>query len=91
MKKLYIFILITFILFFSGISSADILIDTTLFYESGTDLPEDYIKITSGLGDSIPHYFLITPFMYEGNVKGVIELGTSHKFTEIQQEFLNNR
>ena len=43
MKKLYIFILITFILFFSGISSADILIDTTLFYESGTDLPEDYI------------------------------------------------
>ena len=43
MKKIYILIPLTFILFFSGNSWADILIDTTYFDEYGTNLPEDYI------------------------------------------------
>ena len=53
-----------------------------------SDVPDDYIMVSSGLGETVPRYVLVMPFMYEGNVKGVIELGAIHEFTERQQEFL---
>jgi CheY-like chemotaxis protein len=53
-----------------------------------TNVPDDYIKISSELGEVTPHYILVTPFLYENTVKGVIELGTVHHFTETQIEFL---
>nr|ABD75785.1 putative signal transduction histidine kinase [uncultured bacterium] len=53
-----------------------------------TNVPEDYIAITSGLGETVPRHILVTPFLYEGEVKGVIELGTVDELMDTQQNFL---
>ncbi len=53
-----------------------------------TDVPDTYVKISSGFGEVAPQNILVMPCMYEGQVRGVIELGASHTLTDIQQEFL---
>jgi len=53
-----------------------------------TNVPDDYIAITSGLGETVPRHIFVTPFLYEGEVKGVIELGTIDEFTEMQRNFI---
>nr|ABD75783.1 putative signal transduction histidine kinase [uncultured bacterium] len=53
-----------------------------------TNVPDDYIAITSGLGETVPRHIFVTPFLYEGEVKGVIELGTVDEFTERQRNFI---
>ncbi len=53
-----------------------------------TDVPEDGITVTSALGEALPRAILCFPFMYEGRVKGVIELGRLEPFTETQLGFL---
>ncbi len=52
------------------------------------DVASGDMTIGSGLGETHPQQILVTPFLYEGDLKGVIELGTSEKLTEIQLEFL---
>lgn len=42
------------------------------------DVPVDYVKINSGLGNAAPRYLLIAPVDHEGYVNGVIELGFLH-------------
>ncbi|MCH8207728.1 MAG: GAF domain-containing protein [Nitrospinae bacterium] len=54
-----------------------------------TDLPEDYIRIQSGLGEAPPRNILVAPFLYEGNVMGVIELGSVHTIPDDHMKFLN--
>jgi len=52
--------------------------------------PDESTKIIqSGLAQATPKYVIILPFLYEGNVKGVIEVGASKTLTEIQGEFLD--
>ncbi len=53
------------------------------------NVPEDYIKITSGLGERIPQFICVIPFLFEDKVKGVIEIGTLSEFSELQMEYLN--
>ena len=53
-----------------------------------TDVPKDYMNIRSGLGDASLRNILLVPFLREGEVKGVIELGSIHEFTEINVSFL---
>ncbi len=53
------------------------------------NVPEDYIKVVSGLGERIPQYICVIPFIFEGKVKGVIEIGTLNDFTDLQMEYLN--
>ncbi len=53
-----------------------------------TDLPDDYITISTEAGHIAPRSVLVAPLIYEQNVKGVIELGTTQEFTESQLEFL---
>jgi PAS domain-containing protein len=48
------------------------------------DIPEDYIEITSGLGDAPPTNLLIIPVMHEGVLIGVLEIASLHKFNENQ-------
>jgi CheY-like chemotaxis protein/signal transduction histidine kinase len=54
-----------------------------------TDVPEDYIAINLGLSETSPRQVLVTPFICEGEVKGVIELGTAQEFTKNHQDFLD--
>jgi hypothetical protein len=45
------------------------------------EIPDHYIKITSGLGEALPKYLLISPLLTEDSAEGVIELAT---FKEIE-------
>ncbi|MDF3981685.1 response regulator [Luteibacter sp. PPL554] len=40
-----------------------------------SDLPEDYLRIGSGLGHAVPRHLVIAPSIHEGQVQGVLELG----------------
>jgi HAMP domain-containing protein/CheY-like chemotaxis protein len=53
-----------------------------------TQAPEDYIKITSGLGEAAPTSLIVFPVLFEETVMAVIELAAFTPFTEIQQTFL---
>ncbi|RMH71513.1 MAG: response regulator [Gemmatimonadetes bacterium] len=53
-----------------------------------SDVPEDYIKISSGLGGMTPKYIVVAPFTFENEVIGVIELGTVQPFQEWELKFL---
>jgi signal transduction histidine kinase/HAMP domain-containing protein/CheY-like chemotaxis protein len=54
-----------------------------------TDVPPDYIKISSGLGDATPVGIDVMPIMFEEQVLGVIELGSLRPFSEVNQQFLD--
>jgi len=53
-----------------------------------TDVPDDYVKINSGVGEATPLNILVTPLIYDGEVTGVIELGTFQKFTDTHLQFI---
>lgn len=53
-----------------------------------SDIPEDYINVQSGLGESVPQQLLVMPFLYENTVKGVIEIGSFQPMTDVQLELL---
>lgn len=55
-----------------------------------SDVPDDYIKITSGLGEAVPRNIIVMPFLREDKVKGVLELGAFREFKDIQMDFLNH-
>ncbi len=53
-----------------------------------SNVPEDYVKITSGLGEAVPRFIVETPFMFEDEVIGVIEIGTIQEMTDLQLSYL---
>jgi HAMP domain-containing protein/signal transduction histidine kinase/CheY-like chemotaxis protein len=53
-----------------------------------TEVPPDYIKISSGLGEASPLNIVVLPVVFEGQVKAVIELGSFNRFTEVHLTFL---
>lgn len=54
-----------------------------------TEVPDDYIKINSGLGNTIPKNIIMLPFLQDEALKGVIEIGTTREFSELDIQFLN--
>ncbi len=52
------------------------------------DVPNNYLSISSGLGKIDSHSLLMFPLIFEGNVKGVVELGAIKDFTEIDCQFV---
>ena len=55
---------------------------------SVNDLPEDYVKISSGLGAMQPKNCLVMPLIYDDQLKGVIELASLNEFDAIALEFI---
>lgn len=54
-----------------------------------TDVPEDYyLQISSGLGKAVPRNVAVVPLLYNGQVRGVVELATLQELGGIQLEFL---
>jgi len=54
-----------------------------------TNVPDDYIQITSGLGEAPPRNIIVLPILFEGEVKAVIELASFLPFSQIHQTFLD--
>jgi CheY-like chemotaxis protein/HAMP domain-containing protein len=53
-----------------------------------TNIPEDYVKVNSGLGQLTPKNILVYPFLFNSYVKGVIEIGTVHEITDLDLQLL---
>jgi CheY-like chemotaxis protein len=54
-----------------------------------TNVPPDYVQITSGLGEAPPRNIIVLPILFEGDVKAVIELASFLPFSQIHQTFLD--
>jgi HAMP domain-containing protein/signal transduction histidine kinase len=54
-----------------------------------TNVPRDYIKISSGLGKAKPANLIILPVLFENNVKAVIELASFDPFSQTHLELLS--
>ena len=55
-----------------------------------TDIPNDYIKITSGLGEALPRNLVIAPLIFKEKYYGVIELAFFKILEPYQVEFLKS-
>jgi len=53
------------------------------------NIAEDAPALNYGVDEKIPNYFLITPFVYENNLVGIIQIGSMSKFPEINKTFIN--
>lgn len=53
-----------------------------------TDVPENFIKITSGLGDANPRCILIVPFMFNDELFGVMEFASFKVYGQTEIQFV---
>ena len=53
-----------------------------------TDVPGDYVRINSGLGESTPLNIIVLPILFEGSVRAVVELASFARFSPVHQSFL---
>ncbi|MEW5848424.1 MAG: HAMP domain-containing protein [Myxococcota bacterium] len=53
-----------------------------------TSAPEGYMPVLSALGEASPRNIAVMPILFEGQVRGVIELASFSEFTPIQLNFL---
>jgi HAMP domain-containing protein/signal transduction histidine kinase/DNA-binding response OmpR family regulator len=53
------------------------------------NVPANYVRITSGLGGATPASLIILPVLFEGDVKGVIELASFDRFNPTHKAFLD--
>jgi signal transduction histidine kinase len=54
-----------------------------------TDIPQDYIRISSSLGEATPLSIVVLPVLFEGDTRAVIELASFRHFTEVNLAFLD--
>jgi HAMP domain-containing protein/signal transduction histidine kinase/DNA-binding response OmpR family regulator len=54
-----------------------------------TSAPPEYIRISSGLGEAAPQSIIVLPVVFEGQVKGVLELASFERFNPTHQAFLD--
>ena len=55
-----------------------------------TEVPSDYVRISSGLGESPPLNIIVLPVMFEGVLRAVVELASFSAFSEAHQTFLDS-
>jgi CheY-like chemotaxis protein/signal transduction histidine kinase/HAMP domain-containing protein len=53
-----------------------------------TDIPDDYIRIQSGIGETKPNYIRLVPVCYQEQLVGVIESASLKPYTDIEKELL---
>jgi CheY-like chemotaxis protein len=53
-----------------------------------TQVPNDYIRISSGLGEASPLNIIVLPILFEEQVNAVIELASFESFNELHLTFL---
>ena len=53
-----------------------------------TEVPQNYVRISSGLGESTPTNIFVVPVLFEGQVKAVIELASFYRFSDTHLNFL---
>lgn len=54
-----------------------------------TEIPKDYIKISSGLGGAMPHEIITVPVVFKDQTLAIIELASFVPFTALQRDFLD--
>jgi len=54
-----------------------------------SDIPPDYMRITSGLGEAAPRNLIVLPVLFEAETKAVIELASIKDFTPTHLTFLS--
>ncbi len=54
-----------------------------------SNVPGDYLKISSGIGNAPPIDLVILPVLFENNVKAVIELASFENFSDTHIDFLD--
>jgi HAMP domain-containing protein/CheY-like chemotaxis protein/signal transduction histidine kinase len=54
-----------------------------------TNVPRDYIQVSSGLGAAPPTNIVVLPILFEQQVKAVIEIASLDRFTETHLWFLD--
>ncbi|WP_420474896.1 response regulator, partial [Noviherbaspirillum sp. ST9] len=54
-----------------------------------TNVPRDYVPITSGLGAAPPTNIVVLPILFEQQVMAVIEIASLERFTETHLSFLD--
>jgi signal transduction histidine kinase/DNA-binding response OmpR family regulator/HAMP domain-containing protein len=55
-----------------------------------TEVPGDYVRINSGLGESPPLNIIVLPVLFEGSVRAVVELASFSAFSITHQAFLDS-
>jgi PAS domain S-box-containing protein len=53
-----------------------------------TEVPQDYVMITSGLGEANPNSILIVPLKVNEEIYGIIELASFNEFAEHERDFV---
>ena len=54
-----------------------------------TDVPEDYVKISSSLGEGTPLSIVVLPVLFEGEPRAVLELASFRHFSDMNLAFLD--
>jgi len=54
-----------------------------------SNVPADYVQISSGLGSAAPLNIIVLPVLFEGEVKAVIELASFETFSDTHKDFLD--
>ena len=68
-----------------GLAGQVVLEKSTLYM---TDVPKDFVKITSGLGEALPRNILLVPLKLDEKIFGVVELASFLTFEPFEIEFV---
>jgi len=52
------------------------------------DFPDDYLNITSGLGEAVPRSLILVPIIFNQQVLGVIEMASIYELEKYQIKFI---